>query len=448
MKIICEKSISGRTWVVDNELSKDSNDNMSVVDRILSARGIGDTQKFLNPSMRDQMPDPTVLLGMNNAVKIIADAVRDHKKIAIFGDYDVDGITSTAILIKFFRKIGANVIWHLPDREQEGYGLNEIAIKKFSDDGASVLLTVDCGITAVQEIDIAKKLNMTVVVTDHHEQSGAIINADAVVNPKQVGDTSGLSYLAGVGVAFMFLIALNRELGHPVSDLMQYLDLVAMGTICDTMPLVELNRAFVATGLKVLEKRQNLGLKILMELSGVKKVDAYTVGFVLGPRLNAAGRIQDANLALDLILTDNIFMANDLAQKLNDMNAKRQEIQNKILFDASEKAASQKESGAFCLFVSGDGWHGGVMGIVAGRLKEKYGLPCCVGTKTDGIINGSGRSIENVDLGKIIHLALEKGLLSAGGGHAAAAGFEMPESNENDFAEFLNKMVSEQLCGG
>jgi single-stranded-DNA-specific exonuclease len=436
--------MSGKTWVVDGGSETD------IIEGILAKRGIRDPESrriFLNPSLHEQMPDPSILKGIDSAVGIVSDAVRAGKKIAVFGDYDVDGITSTAILIKFFRAVGVDAVWHLPDRESEGYGLNESSVHDFCAVGAEVLITVDCGISAAREVAVAKRLGMSVVITDHHEPGGDPPPADAIVNPKQGGDESGMTYLAGVGVAFMFLIALNRRLGHPVPDMMRFLDLVALGTICDTMPLVGLNRAIAASGLKVLDKRQNVGLKVLMDKAGVREADVYTAGFVLGPRLNAAGRITDAALALDLILTDNYMIADDLAEKLNGMNAKRQLIQNAILIDAEEQAKKQAENGAYCLYVSGADWHGGVVGIVAGRLKEKYGRPCCIATKSGGIVNGSGRSIEGVDLGKIIHMALTQGIITGGGGHAAAAGFDLAEENERAFIDFLNENISSALGG-
>jgi single-stranded-DNA-specific exonuclease len=424
---------------VDNDL----------VDAILLRRGVlpAEKESFMNPTLRELMPDPLCLAGMEAAAKITAAAVRAKNKIAIFGDYDVDGITSVAILAKYFRQIGVDIIWHLPDREQEGYGLNADAVREFAAADAKLLITVDCGIGACAEVALAKELGMSVVITDHHEPTLNCPAADAIVNPKQSVCGSGLNYLAGVGVAFMFLIALNRELGHPVADLLQFLDLVALGTICDTMPLIGLNRAFAAAGLRVLAQQKNTGLRALANIAGIKKFDAYTAGFVLGPRLNAAGRITDANIALDLILTDNIILADDLAKKIDDMNAQRQAIQNKIMTDADEMARAQSDSGAFALWVAGDEWHGGVMGIVAGRLKEKHNLPCCVATKNGGVISGSGRSIGEVDLGKIITDAVAAGILTAGGGHKAAAGFELSAENSDRFGAFLNEAVAAQLDG-
>lgn len=445
MKIICEKSVSGKVWVLD-----DTPNSNSVIDSLLIKRGIStDEEKhiFLNPSLYEQMPDPLVLKGMDSAVKIAAESIRLKKKIAIFGDYDVDGITAAAILIKYFRIFGADIIWHLPDREVEGYGLNIETIQDFKNQNAKLIITVDCGITAVSEIASARKMGLSVIVTDHHAPDEIIPDADAVVNPKQPGDESSLSYLAGVGVAFMFLVALNRELGRPVQDMIQFMDLVALGTICDSMPLIGLNRAIANSGLKVLEQRKNVGLRALMEVAKVKKADVYAAGFILGPRLNAAGRIIDANIALNLILTENPIAANELAEKLNEMNAKRQAIQNKIMMEADDCAKAQKDAGAFCLFIVGENWHGGVMGIIAGRLREKYAIPCCVATKVGNIINGSGRGIETVDLGKIIQKALSVGIISKGGGHAAAAGFELDTENEKKFADFMNSEVSTMLSG-
>ena len=444
MRTICEKSLSGKVWTTGDLEGGD------IIDKVLAERGIvgGDAKRiFLNPSLREQMPDPFVLSGMDAAVKIAANAIGAGKKIAIFGDYDVDGITSTAILIKFLRAVGADVAWHLPDREVEGYGLNEQAVRDFATVGANLLIAVDCGITATAEIAVAKSLGMETIIADHHEPAAGLPAADAIVNPKQPSDRSGQTYLAGVGVAFMFLIALNRELGHPVSDMMKFLDLVALGTICDTMPLVGLNRAIASSGLKILERRDNLGLKVLMDVAGVKKVDAYSAGFIIGPRLNAAGRIMDANLALDLIMTDNYLKASELAGTLNEMNAKRMSIQSAILIDADEIARRQADEGRFGLYVAGDNWHGGVMGIIAGRLKDKYNLPCCVATRSGGVIGGSGRSVPGVDLGKIIGEALERGIITAGGGHAVAVGFDLPVGNEQKFMDFLNDSAKAEFGG-
>lgn len=458
MKRVVDKSMLGNAWVLAQDDFNDSND---LVKRILTGRGLcddADIQRFLNPSIKEYMPDPFVLQDVENAVKIIADAIEAGKKIAIYGDYDVDGITSTAIFVKYLKQLNVDVIWHLPTREGEGYGLNNAAIADIVAQGAELMITVDCGISGVDEVVYARNAGLQVVVTDHHSPDVVLPNANAIVNPKRTDDTSGLNYLAGVGVAFLTLVALNRELKNRVLtpelhrlldniNLMSYMDLVALGTICDTMPLVGLNRAFVATGLKVLGLQKNLGLRVLMGVAGIKKPSVYAAGFALGPRLNAAGRLDSATPALDLLLTDNPLIANDLANKLHTMNQERIDIQNAIMLRAVQMAENCCASGKCSLFVCGENWHGGVMGIIAGRLKDKYNLPSCVATKSDGQINGSGRSIPGVDLGKIIHDALAAGIVSEGGGHAAAAGFSLDEKNESAFCEFLERAVAEQLNG-
>ena len=462
MKQIVEKSMLGRAWVID--AYEDSADNTyasdQLVEKILSRRGIdtdADREEFLNPSIK-YMQNPSSLRDMDTAARIIADAVLSHDKIAIYGDYDVDGITSTAIMVKYLRAMGCDVMWHLPTREGEGYGLNVGAIDEIAIQGAKLIITVDCGISGVNEVKHAKDIGLNIVVTDHHSPDDSLPMADAVVNPKRADDTSGLQYMAGVGVAFMVLVALRRELkARDIDDdvrekianvdLRDYLDLVALGTVCDTMPLVKQNRAFVSTGLKVLERRQNLGLRVLMDVAGVKHASVYAAGFVLGPRLNAAGRLDSAAPALELLLTDNPLIASDLANKLDAMNHERIDIQNAIMLRATEMADTCCAAGKNSLFICGENWHGGVMGIIAGRLKDRYNLPSCVATKCDGVINGSGRSIACVDLGYIIHQALAAGILTEGGGHAAAAGFSLSADKEKEFCEFLEKSVINQLNG-
>ena len=460
MRRIVEKSMLGKVWTVSDDcnLNKNLNDNDALIKDILMARGIvddKDIEKFLQPSVKEYMPDPLVLKDMDVATNVIADAICAHQKIAIYGDYDVDGITATAVFVKYLRALGVDVSWHLPTREGEGYGLNVSAIEQIAQSGVNLLITVDCGISGIKEVEFAKQLGIKVVVTDHHSPDMMLPNADAVVNPKRNDDTAGLDYLAGVGVAFLTLVSLNRELkrrgffdnelNHV--NLLNYVDLVALGTICDTMPLIELNRAFVATGLKVMGLQQNLGLKTLMNVAGIKNPSVYAVGFALGPRLNAAGRLDSAAPALELLLTDNPLVAQDLANKLHKMNQDRIDIQNAIMIDANRMAEQCCKSGRCSLFVCGDNWHGGVMGIIAGRLKDRYNLPTCVATKSDGVINGSGRSIPKIDLGKIIHDAMAAHILSEGGGHATAAGFTLDAMHEMDFCEFLEKAVQEQLNG-
>ena len=474
MRTIVEKSMLGKAWILSGAVEQNQGIDDGIIKSVLSARGITAPDKidtFLNPSIREQMPDPAVLQDMDVAVRIIADAVTAGRRIAIFGDYDVDGITSVAIVVKYLRAIGCDPLWHLPTREGEGYGLNIAAVEDLVVQGAEVLISVDCGISGVAEVLRAKELNLAVVITDHHSPDGELPAADAVVNPKRADDTSGLSYLAGVGVAYLFLVALNRELrgrgffsengvdppaalveggvrqSRPMVEpkLLEYMDLVALGTICDMMPLVGLNRAFASTGLRVMDAKKNLGLSTLMQVAGAKRASACTASFIIGPRLNAAGRLDSANPGLELLLTDNPGTAGFLAQQLNDMNRERVSIQNSIMLRATELAEQSCRAGKKCLFIVGDNWHKGVMGIIAGRLKDKFSVPVCVATRSEGVIDGSGRSIPGVDLGKIIHDAVRAGILTDGGGHVAAAGFGMAAGRESEFCEFFENAVDRQL---
>ncbi len=460
MRIIVEKSLSGRTWTIENTDEQASNAiaekyNLPrpVADLLLS-RDISDIENFLNPSIKNQMPDPFVLHDMELAISHIKEAILSGKKIGIFGDYDVDGITSTAILIRYFKAINfTNYMWILPNREGDGYGLNTEAIDKMHSENTNVLICVDCGISAVKEVDYANSLDMTCVILDHHESENNLPNAVAVVDPKRNDDTSGLNYLAAVGVCFLFLVGLNRALREAgyfekitEPNLMDSLDMVALGTVCDTMSLIELNRAFVATGLKVLKNKKNLGIKTLLDASGTKVISVYTLGFVLGPRLNAAGRLTSADKSLELLLSQDQSESQKLASDLVELNDKRKDIESITLASAIEKIDENIERYKNFIFVFDKSWHGGVMGIIAGRLKDKYNRPTCVATLNDsGIINGSGRSIAEIDLGKIIMEGVEQGILSEGGGHAAAVGFSLVPENTEKFLSFASEKVCNQL---
>lgn len=461
MRIIVEKSLSGRTWTIESIDEKASsliaekyNLPKPVADLLLS-RDVSNIETFLNPSIKNQMPDPFVLKDMDLAISHIKEAIVSGKKIGIFGDYDVDGITSTGILINYFKAIKFNnYMWILPSREGDGYGLNSEAIDRMHEKNTDVLICVDCGISAVKEVEYANSLGMSCVILDHHELEHNIPKAIAVVDPKRSDDTSNLNYLAAVGVCFLFLVGLNRALRETgyfnnedkEPNLMDFLDMVAMGTVCDTMPLIELNRAFVATGLKVLKNKKNLGIKTLLDTSGTKVISVYTLGFVLGPRLNAAGRLTSADKSLQLLLSNDQSEAQRLAADLVELNDKRKDIEAITLASAIEKIDSNLDKYKNFIFVYDKSWHGGVMGIIAGRLKDKYNRPTCVATISDaGIINGSGRSTAEVDLGKIIMEGVARGILSEGGGHSAAVGFSLNPENTEKFLEFANQKVCEQM---
>lgn len=462
MEKVIDKSLLGKAWfkgAADDTLVSAAISNFNLPEpalRLLVSRGVDDIEGFLNPTLSRHLPDPDVITDMDAAATAAAASIMSDDVIAIFGDYDVDGITSTAIMVKYLNAIGLSgrVIWRLPNRD-EGYGLNKIAIDEFADAGVNLIISVDCGISAKDEVEYANNLGMKVIITDHHNAEGKDLpRALAVVDPKRGDDTSGLNYLAGVGVAFMFLIALNRKLRkagffakNPEPELKELLDLVALGTICDTMPLVGLNRALVSAGLKVANLWKNTGLKVLAEVAGCKVMDVYAAGFMLGPRLNASGRLGSADDSLRLLLTDNPQDARAFSNRLDAMNAERKGIESGILMLADEMIEHDASANKNCIFVCGDNWHGGVMGIIAGRLKEKYYRPVCVATIKDGIANGSGRSVPEIDLGGIIENAKNAGILIEGGGHAVAAGFSLKSENIPAFRQYLDDAVAAQLQG-
>lgn len=445
MKIISNKSIQGNVWIIDEE----TNDG-DVFDILIKKRNIKDIENFLNPTIKYYMPNPFILKDMEKAINIVIQSIQNNEKITVYGDYDVDGVTSTSVLVKYFKSIGVNIDWYIPNRESEGYGLNYDAINKIKESGTNLIITVDCGINGLNEVELVKKQGMKIIITDHHEQDEVLPNADAIINPKQKSDTSNLKYLAGVGVAFLFIVALNSKIKNSFSNkinLIDFLDLVALGTVCDSMPLIKLNRAFVVTGLKVLNARKNIGLDYLMNIAGIDKATEYSLGFVLGPRINAAGRLENPEIALKLLLTNDENKAQELAYKLNELNKQRINIQNAIIIDAISQAEEINNSDKNSLFVFGKTWHSGLMGIIAGKLKEKYNKPVCVATSLKGSFNGSGRSVDNIDLGQIIHEAINKDILISGGGHVLAAGFSLDETKLLEFSDFLEKAVNKQLNG-
>ncbi|MDR0449318.1 MAG: single-stranded-DNA-specific exonuclease RecJ [Rickettsiales bacterium] len=456
------KSLLGKEWTlrpVDEAAAKKISGDFSLpfdVAKLLAGRGVSDVEIFLKPSLAKSLPDPFVLTDMERAVMVASAAILADEKIAVFGDYDVDGITSVAVMVKYLGAIGYGdkIVWRLPSREGEGYGLSELAVDEFHAAGAKLIISVDCGISAHREIVHAKKLGMKAVITDHHNQDGDIPDADAVVDPKRDDDKSGLDVLAGVGVVFMFLVALNRKLreigyftdARPEPDMKGFLDLVALGTICDTMPLTGVNRAIVRAGLRVANLWQNLGLKILADVAGAKAVDVYSAGFMLGPRLNASGRLASADDSLKLLLTESEDDARAYSHRLDALNARRKDIEQGVLMLADEMI--EAAASANCILVCGKGWHGGVMGIIAGRLKEKYYRPVCVAAiKDDGTASGSARSVPEIDIGAIIESAKNLGILLSGGGHKVAAGFSLDAKNIEAFRAHLDECVAAQLAG-
>ena len=457
-----DKSLGGNLWrfrSVDErqtELISQRYNLPYLVAQIISSRGIpvDSVLSFIDPKLQTLMPDPYCLKDMKIAAQRLAKAISTSEKIGIIGDYDVDGATSTSVLRKFFETNGIIPSVHIPERE-EGYGPSRQAFDEFKAQGINLVVTVDCGTTAFDVFDYAVSEGFEVIVLDHHEAEVMLPKVCAVVNPKRLdeqNDYDYLKYMAAVGVVFMTIVAINRELRqtgfyqtHTEPKLMDMLDLVALGTVCDVVPLLGLNRAFVRQGLKVMSLRRNIGLKALIDSSGISEApEAFHLGYVLGPRINACGRVGEAALGNRLLCSHNEQEAALLAAKLNDFNAQRKEIEGYVLLKAIEMLESQPQEYPIA-FVAGHDWHQGVIGIVAGKLKERYNLPSFVMSVEADEVKGSARSIPGVDLGALVMAAKEKGLLTKGGGHTMAAGFSLEESKLEDFRRFAGEYVRDRL---
>ena len=422
-----------------------------IVSRLLAARGIGIDRAtdFLEPTLRALLPDPSVLTDMDVAAARLADAVRRGETVAVFGDYDVDGACSAALMVRFLRVLGCSVLHHVPDRIKEGYGPNAPALEALVAGGASLIVCVDCG-TAAAGILAVVAGRAEVIVLDHHKAEGPPPAIRATVNPNRLDDTSGLGMLCAAGVAFLTVIATVRALRRldffamrAEPDLIGLLDLVALATVCDVMPLIGINRAFVCQGLKIMARRARPGIAALLDVAQARdKLSAGTCGFALGPRINAGGRISEADLGVRLLLSEDPIEALTLAQRLDAVNRTRQDVEAGIMEAAMLAAESQIAVGRAAVLVSGQGWHPGVVGIVAGRIKERFNRPACVAGFSEGIGKGSGRSIAGVDLGAAVIAARQAGLLVTGGGHAMAAGFSVRAEQVAAFHDFLNERLA------
>lgn len=434
-----ERSLSGRRWVAragDDRLGLALAQRLDIpelVGRLLAARGIGldEAEAYLSPTLRAQLPDPSGFLDMDRAGARLAAAIRAGEPIAIFGDYDVDGATASAVLGRFFAAAGARWRIYIPDRLTEGYGPNTTALLKLQADGVRVVVTVDCGATAHAPLADAAKAGLDVIVCDHHVGEPALPPAFAIVNPNRFDETTPHRMLAAVGVAFLLAVAINRTLrdagwygdARPMPDLLSLLDLVALGTVADVVPLTGINRALVGQGLRVLVKRGNPGLAALADVAGLsERPDAYHLGFVFGPRVNAGGRVGNAALGARLLTTDDADEARRLALELHALNDERRAIEAGVLQDAIDTVEAKGGDGAL-VFAAGDAWHPGVIGIVAARLKERYNRPAIVVAVADGVAKGSARSVPGFAMGEAVIAARQAGLLLNGGGHALAAGF-------------------------
>jgi single-stranded-DNA-specific exonuclease len=449
------RSFAGRRWLlktVDEKIERELLREISpVLSRLLALRGItiAEAADYLAPKLKNLLPDPNVLKGMDLAVGRVSAALTAGQRIAVFGDYDVDGSTSAALLSDFLTALGAAPRVYIPDRMTEGYGPSPAAMKVLHAEGAALVVTVDCGAAAIAALEEAKTLGLDVVVLDHHRVE---VSPPAVahVNPNQPGDTSGLGHLCAAGVTFLFLVALNRHLresgfykqrGMVEPDLRLFLDLVGLATICDVVPLSGVNRAFVRFGLGQIGTLSRPGLAALAGVAGAKgPFTPYHLGFVFGPRINAGGRVGRSSLGVDLLTAREHDKAGEFAAQLDLHNKERQALEKLILEEATAMAATQ--ANAPFVLVSGDGWHPGVVGIVAGRLKERFAKPAFVAGFEGGMGRGSARSIPGIDVGGIIRAAAENGVIEYGGGHAMAAGFSLTAAQLEPFRRFIEAQFS------
>jgi single-stranded-DNA-specific exonuclease len=448
-------SVLGKKWQLkhsDNQqiLAIMQKHNLSeIIARIITTLEISQDNiaDFLAPKMKNILPNPNSLLDMDKAVVRILRAIDQNEKICIFGDYDVDGATSSALLRTYFRDIGIDADIYIPDRILEGYGPTKSAMQKIKDAGAKVIITVDCGTSSFEALSEAKNLDLDVIVIDHHLSAESLPDAVAIVNPNRLDENFKHNNIAAVGVSFLFLVALQKELQKIRSDLpnlLEYLDIVALGTVCDAMPLVGLNRAFVKQGLKVFMQRKRVGMNALMDVSGINEpINCYHLGFLLGPRINAGGRVGEADLGAKLLCEQDYYQAMEFAQKLDQFNNDRKIIEAKMLEDAIFEAEKQIDKNL--IFIVGKDWHPGVIGIIASRVKDKFNKPSAIISLSGGIGKASCRSIAGVDLGAKIIEARLNGLLIQGGGHKMAAGFTVAEDKIMQLQTFLNNEISRDI---
>ncbi len=432
------KSSSGNIWNIKTDIEADEN---NIVDILLKNRGY--SRNFLSSTMRNSMPDPYSFIDMEKAIDRIYEAIMKNQPIAILGDYDVDGISSTCIFLKFFKDIGVDCVYTIPNRMDEGYGLNISNIEKYKN---HLIIAVDCGSSSAEELAYSKKNKIDIIVIDHHTMSCVPDGAIAIVNPHRPDEKGAFRYLCAAGLVFMCVVGLNRLLkqrnfyedSEIMPQLTDYLDLVALATVCDVVELKELNRAFVINGLKIIQAKKNLGLRELLALKKPSEISSETIAFFIGPNLNAGGRLETADIGVKLLTTDNPAEAESSALRLYNLNKKRQGIESSMV----EEALLSLDENLNFICVFDPGWHVGVIGIVAGRLKEKYNKPtiviCC---DKNGVGKASCRSIGAVDISQVVKKGIEKGIIDSGGGHALAAGFSLSTDNIPLLMDFLKTEI-------
>lgn len=429
-----------------------------ILSRLLAIKNveIEDVEDFINPTIKKTLKDPNHLLDMSRGVDVVYNSIVSGENICIFGDYDVDGVSSSALMKNFFDLIKVKSMVYIPDRILEGYGPNSSAFLKLrKENKIDLILTVDCGISGFDACSIARENKLKVVITDHHLGDTIIPDADAVINPNRLDETTDYKILAGVGVSFLFLIALNKKLRennyykiHNIEEpnLLDFLDLVALGTICDVVPLVGINRAFVKQGLKVIHRRTNPGIKSLIDLSEIdEEINSYHVGFILGPRINATGRVGESDLSSKLLYLKDNFETLQIAKHLDIYNRERQDIEKKVLEEAMDQINSKELYNDNIIFVEGNAWHEGVIGIIASRIKDKFEKPTIVLSKLENCYRASCRSVHGVDIGSAIIEAKMNNLIKDGGGHAMAGGFSIEHTKLDELKAFFQNKLGKNV---
>jgi single-stranded-DNA-specific exonuclease len=461
-----ERSLTGRPWRSRLDAAGEAlalaiaqvGGQSELMARVLAGRGVklDEVARHLEPTLRELMPDPFTLREMETATARLARAVERGERVAIFGDYDVDGAASAALLSEYLEACGCPTSIHIPDRVAEGYGPNSAAMAEFARAGATLVVTVDCGAVSHEPIAEAKRLGLDVIVFDHHHAPEKPPDAFAVVDPNRQDDLSGLGYLCAAGVVYMGLVALNRALREAgffgeraAPDLKAALDLVALATVADVVPLIGLNRAFVLRGLAVMRQRKRPGLAALFDAAGADGPPrAYHLGFLIGPRINAGGRIGDSALGARLLTTRDDSQAREIAAELDRLNRARQQIELAVLAEAEAEALlalGLEERGA-AVVVAGEGWPSGVVGLIAARLKERFERPAFALALSGREATGSGRSIPGVDLGRVVRAAVEAGVLVKGGGHPMAAGVTLAKDRIGEFRAFLEEKLAQPVA--
>ena len=446
-------SVSGKNWILkkfDQNDIKYFKENFSldeITSRLLSIRKIKkeDISSFLNPSIKNFLPNPNILEDMEKSTIRTYEAIIRNEKIGIFGDYDVDGATSTALLGNYFSALDLNYEIYIPDRQKEGYGPNNESFQYFINKNVKLIFTVDCGTLSFEAIEFAKKNNIDVIVLDHHQSEINLPKAFSIVNPNRIDDKSNLQYLCAAGVSFMFLVSLNKQLRNKSwftkknliePNLLNYLDLVSLGTVCDVVPLIGLNRAIVKQGLKVIKSKKNLGIKTLLDICKIESnPSVYHLGYILGPRINAGGRVGKCSHGANLLLNKDPKKTFKIASELDQFNKERQMLEKDLL----QKILNQTKnySNDPVLILSGSNWHEGIIGIVAARLKDKFNKPVIIISLNGKIGKASARSIVGFDIGSIIISATQEKLLLKGGGHKMAGGFSIKVENIEKLKNFI-----------